>query len=85
MHFSSCYRPQVMPWSGPTPPKGTHRYIFLLAQPRTSSVSGNQSVKAHAITAPRERGRWDVNKFLRDHDLTPVASTYFTVSAAAGH
>jgi phosphatidylethanolamine-binding protein (PEBP) family uncharacterized protein len=69
----------VMDYAGPTPPRGVHRYIFLLAQQREpSSLAG--------LVAPAERGKFDVDRFLQRHKLAPVGINFFTTAATrAGH
>jgi len=54
-------------YMGPSPPKGTHRYIFVLfRQP--------SAVKVHST----ERKKWDFGKFLSDNpELEPVAVNFY--------
>lgn len=58
---------EVMPYMGPAPPAGTHRYIFLLFPQRGG-------VKAENLSRPR----FSTQKFVEEHGLAPaVATTYF--------
>ncbi len=49
-------------YAGPTPPKGSgpHRYQLLLFEQQTENLRPE---------APKDRGNFDVNKFVRDNHL----------------
>jgi phosphatidylethanolamine-binding protein len=57
----------VEPYSGPNPPKGDHRYVFLaFEQP-----------KLFHYPTPADRGAFDTRAFAAQNGLTPVGSTFF--------
>ncbi|GAQ88854.1 Phosphatidylethanolamine binding protein [Klebsormidium nitens] len=63
----------VVPYSGPTPPVGRHRYVFLLYE------------QAYQIEAqpPTQRNRFKAQMFAQEHELgDPVAASLFYASAA---
>lgn len=63
---------QVVPYAPPTPPKGTHRYIFsAFEQPGGASLS---------IHAPAARGSFHTQRFAKAHGLELVGATYFTAA-----
>ena len=67
----------ITPYAPPTPPKGTHRYIFLLyKQPAGVTLP---------VTQITQRGKFHAADWAAKHELgdQPVAVTYFTSSANA--
>lgn len=67
---------ELVPYAGPTPPAGVHRYVFLLACHEGAGGSAMPPVRM-----PKARGHFDVAGWLRDHDLAPVAVAHFTAEA----
>lgn len=49
-----------VPYQGPTPPSGTHSYIFLVAQQQNSLVS---------VNVPNQRRPWNPEAFLQEYSL----------------
>ena len=75
---SSCE--ELMSYSGPAPPRGNHRYIFLLLAERPArgfDLSGASSV--HGVS----RMRWDLRGFLDVNKgmLIPEAMSFYYVAA----
>jgi phosphatidylethanolamine-binding protein (PEBP) family uncharacterized protein len=67
----------ITPYAPPTPPRGTHRYIFLLyKQPAGVALP---------VTPVTQRAKFHAASWAAKHDLgeQPVAATYFTASAGA--
>lgn len=62
----------IVPYSGPSPPSGTHRYIFTLYQQPASSIM---------VSVPVERGHFSVEDFERRHNLQKVVSRIVRVPA----
>jgi phosphatidylethanolamine-binding protein (PEBP) family uncharacterized protein len=62
----------IMPYSGPNPPSGTHRYIFTLYSQPAGSIMVKQ---------PSERGNFSVQGFENLYTLEKVASRTVRVSA----
>lgn len=65
---------EVTPWSPPTPPSGTHRYIFGVFE-QASLIS---------ISPPSHREGFDIEAFKASHSLTELARSGFKVKAQAG-
>lgn len=63
---------EVISYAPPSPPSGTHRYIFSLYEQPASIM----------VSAPDERGNFNVEMFERHHGLRKVASRTVKVPAA---
>jgi phosphatidylethanolamine-binding protein (PEBP) family uncharacterized protein len=61
----------VMSYTGPSPPSGTHRYIFTLYQQPSGSIM---------VTKPYERGNFPVEAFEQQHSLQKIVSRTMKVS-----
>ena len=83
---------RVVPYNGPSPPTGSHRYIFVLFE-QTSGAGGAGGAGAGAGRMENEeeveqvrvrstcRKRWDFRQFLIDNPhLKPKAVNYFYCS-----
>lgn len=64
----------VVPWAPPTPPRGTHRYIFLVCSQPPGA----------AIRTPSQRNKFDVGAFCAQYGLQPVGLTFFRCAAPGG-
>eukprot|EP00850_Spirogloea_muscicola_P001403 SM000005S17200 [mRNA] locus=s5:740332:741331:- [translate_table: standard] len=59
---------EVLPYKGPAPAEGRHRYIFLLYK----------QAERVEIEAPKERDHFDFSTFATQHNLGPLlAAPYF--------
>ena len=63
----------VVPYRKPTPPVGTHRYIFLLF-PQRGGARGEAKAKR---AAPAERGSFSVRGFVAEQRLGELAGAAF--------
>lgn len=60
---------EVVPYMGPRPPVGIHRYVLVLFQ---------QKAKLPPLAAPESRAGFNTRSFAACHDLRlPVATAYF--------
>jgi phosphatidylethanolamine-binding protein (PEBP) family uncharacterized protein len=57
----------ITPYAPPSPPKGTHRYVFVLLQ-QNAPISGTLSI-------PSRKG-FSVRSFAQTHSLQPVAAVF---------
>jgi len=64
------HRLEAVPHMGPAPPKGTHRYVFLLFRnPKNTPIE---------ITTPAERKLFSTRKFAEQHGLgDPIRVEWF--------
>lgn len=62
----------VMPYTGPNPPSGTHRYIFTLYEQPAGSIM---------VAKPSERGNFPVASFERQFGLTKIATRIVKASS----
>lgn len=70
----------VTAYAPPTPPKGNHRYVFvLLEQPKGSKMGTLDNPAAGGGSTGR--GKFDAIAFIRAHSLTPVGLNFFCVHA----
>ena len=60
---------EILSYKGPTPPSGTHRYIF------------EQLEQSYPFTISLSRGGFDINNFRKQNDLIPKESKIMYVSA----
>lgn len=63
---------EIISYAPPTPPSGTHRYIFTLYEQPASIL----------VSAPRERGNFNVEAFEKQHGLKKILSRTVKVPAA---
>jgi phosphatidylethanolamine-binding protein (PEBP) family uncharacterized protein len=61
---------EVLSYAGPTPPRGNHRYVFVLYE---------QGGSLAAISRPDSRGLFDAKALAKEHKLKPVGLQYFFV------
>lgn len=84
---------ELIKYAGPTPPKGNHRYVFVLCeQPRAGASgasggggeggAGGACVKLAGVEAPAARGKWSPSSFISEHGLQPVGLQFMCVHAA---
>lgn len=74
---SKCAGKEVVPYVGPTPPIGIHRYIFVLYR--------QPSEQPLLVTPPPMRNNFNTRKFAVEHGLgLPVAATYFNAAKEPG-
>lgn len=62
----------VEDYAKPTPPKGNHRYVFVLYKQATDAIHPDK---------PEARGAFDAIKFAHTHKLHPVGIQYYYVHA----
>jgi len=68
---------EVVPYVGPTPPIGIHRYIFVLYR--------QPSEQPLLVTPPPMRNNFNTRRFAVEHGLgLPVAATYFNAAKEPG-
>ena len=64
----------VVPYAGPSPPAGTHAYVWLAYRQPAGPLGG--------VRAPKARSRFQTKAWAADHGLgPPSAATFFWVSA----
>ena len=63
----------VVPYTGPSPPSGTHRYIFTLYEQPAGSIM---------VSPPAERGNFSVNEFEKRYSLQKLISRGIKVPAS---
>lgn len=59
----------MVPYAPPTPPKGTHRYVFAAFEQPGGRLSG--------VHAPTARGKFHTQSFAKAKGLELVGATYF--------
>lgn len=80
----------AVPYNGPSPPAGAHRYILVLFEQTGDGGTGtgrNTVVERSADrSAASSRKRWDFRQFLVDNPhLKPKAVNFFYCSREKGH
>lgn len=69
----------VVPYMGPAPPVGIHRYVLVLFEQKTRAVDG-------MTAAPADRAYFSTRAFAAAHDLgLPVAVVYFNSQKEPAH
>jgi phosphatidylethanolamine-binding protein (PEBP) family uncharacterized protein len=64
---------EVVPYNGPTPPIGQHRYVFLLYK-QTDRLT---------VKSPAERNRFKAQVFAREYKLgDPIGASLFYAAAS---
>jgi len=63
---------ELLPYTAPTPPRGTHRYILVLFKQTQA-----------APMAPKTRAKFKVARFAEQFQLQPVSFAFFRASAIA--
>lgn len=73
---------ELIKYAGPTPPKGNHRYVFVLCEQPRAGEGGGSCVKLAEVGAPSTRGNWSPSDFIEKHGLRPVGLQFMCVHAA---
>lgn len=64
---------EIMSYAPPSPPSGTHRYIFIMYEQPASIF----------LRAPEERGHFNVDTFEKEYELKKVAQKIMRVPASS--